>query len=142
MNRRGRTLRHRRRYLAPAAWRALEGAGAEAAEAAPGPKPIAGTGGRKRWRPAVDVDDCLYRARKRQRRAKGAAAAASKADARNEMRCKQRVEKEALALSLGDMERITVLKRRGLRVDVEDDVLARSVRADANCASAAASAPR
>ena len=135
-------LRHRRRYLAPAAWRALEDAGAEAAEPAPGPKPIAGTGGRKRRRPAVDVDDCLYRARKRQRQAKEAAAAAAKADARNEMRCKQRVEKEAPALSQGDLERVAGPKRSGLHVDVEDDVLARSARADSNCASAAAQAPR
>ena len=58
------------------------------------------------------------------------------------MRCKQRVGEKTPALSVEDLEHIAALKRCGLRVDVEDDVLALSARANSTCASAAAQALR
>ena len=94
-----------------------------------------GKGVKRRRRPTIDIDDCIYQAREQLKKAKKIVAAA-KAEARNERRRKQRVVKKAASLSLEDLERIAVLKRCGLQTDAPDEVLGQSKAASTKGAHA------
>ena len=99
----------------------------------PAGRPAQGT--KRRRRPTIDIDDCIFQAREQLLKAKKIVAAA-KAEARNERRRKQRVIKKAAALSMEDLERIAVLKRCGLQADAPDEILGQSRKASTKGAHA------